>query len=171
MTMMTKQSPPAQQVERINHPAHYGGADNPHEPIKVIRHYKLNFELGCVIKYVLRAPYKGAALEDLKKAAWYLQGEIAEHEKFATREAQALDATPTTTVDSSFISTMLRNLETRQNGLQEKPDESIKVEVSNGSHRTCQECIKPVEEADDALCDGCFKNRYGRDKVRSTPDQ
>lgn len=60
-----------------SHAAHYGGADNPHEAIKVIEHYNLGFCLGNAIKYVLRAPFKGAHLDDLKKARWYIDREIA----------------------------------------------------------------------------------------------
>lgn len=36
--------------------------------------------IGNVIKYVSRAPYKGAELEDLKKAKWYLEREIKKHD-------------------------------------------------------------------------------------------
>lgn len=62
--------------EAIDHPKHYGGADNPYEAIKVIEAWELGFHLGNVIKYVSRAGKKGSDLEDLKKAAWYLQREI-----------------------------------------------------------------------------------------------
>jgi hypothetical protein len=65
--------------EMVNHPAHYGG-DNPMEVIKIIDHYKLPFSLGNTIKYVLRSDSKGNKLEDLKKAAWYLQHEITKLE-------------------------------------------------------------------------------------------
>lgn len=53
-------------------PQHYGGDFNPHEPVKVIEYYSLKFHLGNVIKYILRSPFKNAELQDLKKAAWYL---------------------------------------------------------------------------------------------------
>jgi hypothetical protein len=66
---------PQETKDMVNHPAHYGG-DNPMEVIKIINHYNLNFELGNVAKYVLRSDKKGNKLEDLKKAAWYLQHEI-----------------------------------------------------------------------------------------------
>lgn len=62
--------------EAISHPAHYGGADNPYEAIKVIEAWELNFHLGNVVKYVSRAGKKGSELEDLQKAQWYLQREI-----------------------------------------------------------------------------------------------
>jgi hypothetical protein len=65
--------------ERIDHPAHYGGADNPYEAIKVIEAWKLGFNLGNAIKYVSRAGRKDPAkhIEDLEKARWYLDREIA----------------------------------------------------------------------------------------------
>jgi hypothetical protein len=52
----------------------YGGKNNTFEPIKIINNYNLNFNLGNVIKYVLRD--KGSKLEDLKKAVDYLKNEI-----------------------------------------------------------------------------------------------
>lgn len=61
----------------VNHPAHYGGADNPYEAIRVIEAWKLGFCLGNTIKYISRAGKKGSAIEDLKKARWYLDREIA----------------------------------------------------------------------------------------------
>jgi len=58
----------------VNHPSHYGGADNLYEAIKVIEAWKLGFHLGNVVKYISRAGKKhDRVLEDLKKAAWYLQ--------------------------------------------------------------------------------------------------
>lgn len=63
--------------EAVNHPAHYGGADNPYEAIKVIEAWKLGFCLGNTIKYIARAEHKDSPVEDLEKAMWYLQREIA----------------------------------------------------------------------------------------------
>jgi Protein of unknwon function (DUF3310) len=65
----------------VNHPAHYGGADDPYEAIKVVEAWALNFHLGTVLKYLCRAGKKGNALEDLKKAKWYLDREISNREK------------------------------------------------------------------------------------------
>jgi len=59
----------------VNHPSHYGG-DTVYEAIKVIEAWQLGFCLGNTVKYIARAGKKGAALEDLKKAAWYLNHEI-----------------------------------------------------------------------------------------------
>jgi len=70
-------------AEKVNHPAHYGGADNPYEAIKVIEAWGLGFCLGNTVKYISRAGKKDAAaeVEDLKKARWYLDREIQQREK------------------------------------------------------------------------------------------
>jgi len=44
------------------------------ECIDVVEH--MGFNLGNAIKYIWRADEKGAAVEDLRKAAWYIQREI-----------------------------------------------------------------------------------------------
>lgn len=64
------------ETEQVDHPAHYGGADNPYEAVKVIAAHNLDFFLGSVIQYVLRSDKKGNTLQDLKKAAWYLNKKI-----------------------------------------------------------------------------------------------
>lgn len=65
--------PPA---EAVDHPAHYNAHPSGIECIDVVRH--MNFNLGNVVKYLWRAGEKDPAkhLEDLKKAAWYLNDEI-----------------------------------------------------------------------------------------------
>ena len=69
--------------ENVNHPAHYGGADNPYEAIKVIEAWGLGFCLGNAVKYISRAGKKDPAkeIEDLEKAVWYLQREIEKLKK------------------------------------------------------------------------------------------
>ena len=73
--------------ERVNHPPHYGGAENPYEAIKVIEAWGLGFCLGNTVKYIARAGkkdverlngagVKAKTLEDLEKARWYLNREI-----------------------------------------------------------------------------------------------
>ena len=59
--------------EQVNHPSHYQQGI---EPIEVIESWDLNFNLGNVIKYTLRAPYKENMVQDLEKAKWYLEREI-----------------------------------------------------------------------------------------------
>lgn len=58
---------------QVSHPAHY--TQFPVEVIEITEH--LNFCLGNVVKYVCRANFKGNKLQDLEKAKWYLEREIA----------------------------------------------------------------------------------------------
>jgi hypothetical protein len=68
-------------ADQVNHPEHYGGEDNPYEAIKVIEAWRLGFNLGNAVKYISRAGKKDAALQDLKKARWYLDREISNLER------------------------------------------------------------------------------------------
>jgi hypothetical protein len=69
-------------TDNVNYPDHYTSGKI--EVIDFIDDKELNFNLGNVIKYVSRAGRKKSkgksdeakALEDLKKAAWYLNHEI-----------------------------------------------------------------------------------------------
>ena len=65
----------------VNHPAHYGGRDNPYEAIKIIEALGLGFHIGNCIKYLVRADHKGNALEDCRKARWYLDRHIQNLER------------------------------------------------------------------------------------------
>lgn len=71
------------ETEKVNHPSHYGGDENPFEAIKVIENWNLDFHLGNVLKYVSRAGKKNkdTELQDLKKALWYLKRKIENLEK------------------------------------------------------------------------------------------
>jgi hypothetical protein len=59
----------------VNHPEHYktGGI----ETIDFIEAKKLNYNLGNAVKYITRADHKGDRLQDLQKAQWYINREIA----------------------------------------------------------------------------------------------
>lgn len=67
---------PDDDEETVHHPSHYGG-DTVYEAIKVIEAWGLNFNTGNAAKYIARAGKKSDYLEDLKKARWYLDREIA----------------------------------------------------------------------------------------------
>jgi len=62
--------------EKVNHPNHYGGENNPYEAIKVIEAWDLGFNLGNTVKYISRVGKKINTLEDLEKASWYINREI-----------------------------------------------------------------------------------------------
>lgn len=59
-------------------PSHYQRYDP--EPITAIEGWGLNFALGNVVKYIVRAKHKGEELRDLRKAQWYLSRHIAVRE-------------------------------------------------------------------------------------------
>lgn len=71
-------------AETVNHPDHYGG-DNVYEVIKVLEAWGLNenARLWNAVKYIARAGKKDPSktLEDLMKARFYLDREIAELSK------------------------------------------------------------------------------------------
>ena len=62
-------------TDNVNHPAHYkvGGI----ETIDFIEAKGFGYNLGNVVKYLARAEHKGNRREDLAKARWYLNREIA----------------------------------------------------------------------------------------------
>lgn len=63
-------------VDTVNHPPHYTEHPSGIECITITRH--MNFNLGNVVKYIWRAGLKDEKIpvEDLQKAAWYLNDEI-----------------------------------------------------------------------------------------------
>ena len=62
-------------MSNVEHPAHYAEGRK-YEPIDVINDWGLDFDLGNVVKYISRAGRKGSMIEDLEKAAVYLNDEI-----------------------------------------------------------------------------------------------
>jgi Protein of unknwon function (DUF3310) len=60
-------------------PQHYKSHPSGIECIEIAEHF--SFCLGNVLKYVWRVGMKGNVLENLKKARWYLDREIANQEK------------------------------------------------------------------------------------------
>ena len=61
---------------QVDHPSHYQ-SESGIEVIDVIESFNLSFSLGNTIKYILRAGKKDAMIQELKKAKWYLDREIA----------------------------------------------------------------------------------------------
>lgn len=58
----------------VNHPKHYNAHPSGVECIAITRH--MSFNIGNAMKYLWRADEKGAPIEDLKKAIWYINDEI-----------------------------------------------------------------------------------------------
>lgn len=61
-------------VETVNHPPHYNSHPSGIECITVVEH--MTFNVGNAIKYLWRADHKADTVEDLRKAAWYIDREI-----------------------------------------------------------------------------------------------
>ncbi len=58
----------------VDHPPHYTSHPSGIECIQITEH--MGFNLGNAVKYIWRADLKGDAIEDLRKALWYVQREI-----------------------------------------------------------------------------------------------
>lgn len=89
------------EFETVNHPKHYTSHPSGVECIEIVRH--MSFNVGNAIKYLWRAglktpehpafymgtpsgvkrmPIDPKHIEDLKKAAWYINDEITRLEKY-----------------------------------------------------------------------------------------
>lgn len=76
--------------DNINNPKHYTSHPSGVECIQITEH--MSFNLGNAIKYLWRADEKGAPIEDLKKAAWYINREIERRDRISpipTNQPQA----------------------------------------------------------------------------------
>ncbi len=69
-------------ADPVGHPAHYTSHPSGVECITITEH--MGFNLGNAFKYIWRADLKSDALEDLRKAAWYVDREIARRETWPT---------------------------------------------------------------------------------------
>jgi hypothetical protein len=58
----------------VEHPTHYTSHPSGIECIQITEH--MNFCVGNAIKYLWRDGLKGNAIDDLKKARWYIDREI-----------------------------------------------------------------------------------------------
>jgi len=64
----------------VNHPPHYTQHPSGVECIEITEH--MGFTLGNAMKYIWRADLKNG-IEDLQKAKWYIEREIARRERNA----------------------------------------------------------------------------------------
>lgn len=77
------QDDPSASLEDPINPSHYRRHPSGVECIDITRH--MNFNVGNAVKYIWRAGQKGDAIEDLKKAQWYLNDEIVRLERMRDR--------------------------------------------------------------------------------------
>lgn len=75
--------------DMVNHPSHY--TDGNIEVIDFIEDKKLNYHRGNAVKYICRAGKKDPEkeVEDLQKAAWYINREIQRLEAQKQKDARA----------------------------------------------------------------------------------
>lgn len=66
-------------TDMINHPPHYTDHPSGVECIAITEH--MPFCIGNAVKYLWRAGLKGDALDDLRKARWYVDREISRRER------------------------------------------------------------------------------------------
>lgn len=71
-------TPAGPDVDMVNQPPHYTSHPSGVECIQITEHF--GFCVGSAIKYLWRAGLKGDAVEDLQKARWYINREIARRE-------------------------------------------------------------------------------------------
>lgn len=62
----------------VNHPSHYTSHPSGIECIQITEH--MGFNLGNALKYIWRCDLKKDAIEDLKKARFYIERELARRE-------------------------------------------------------------------------------------------
>lgn len=74
--------------DAVNNPKHYNSHPSGIECIAVVEH--MNFNVGDAVKYLWRAGLKSpGAVEDLKKAAWYIAREVARLEAETTEKMRS----------------------------------------------------------------------------------
>lgn len=68
----------------VNHPKHYTAHPSGVECIQITEH--MGFNLGNAVKYIWRADLKhDTPIQDLEKARWYIDREIAKRRAAATQ--------------------------------------------------------------------------------------
>lgn len=77
----------SQPIDEVNHPTHY--TQGPVEAVEVIEAAitdPVSYHHATVLKYLLRARFKGAMIQDMKKARWHLDRAIGILEKEGNTE-------------------------------------------------------------------------------------
>ena len=65
-------------TDPVNHPSHYTNHPSGIECIEITEH--MSFNLGNALKYIWRCDLKNDAIEDLKKAQFYIERELKKRE-------------------------------------------------------------------------------------------
>jgi hypothetical protein len=156
-------------TDDVNNPSHYNKQGI--EVIDVIEAYATDFRLANVLKYVCRCEYKGTKLQDLEKAAWYLNRTI--QDLYATADCAEWEADPAnadwTGIDRGVSDWTLDDIEVRPvtpedlelaltalrlNKLRDTPEECLPVD----EWRTKDGGFSPDEMVEMALEDESWMN-------------
>jgi hypothetical protein len=70
-----------QQFDPVNKPKHYNSHPSGIEVINITRY--MSFDLGNATKYIMRCDLKSDAIEDLKKAIWYINDALFYFPKYS----------------------------------------------------------------------------------------
>ena len=95
--------------DSVNHPSHYTKHPSGVECIQITEH--MNFNLGNAVKYLWRAEEKGAPVQDLEKAKWYILREINERALQANAPPRPVDVSKLAEEDMKIRQTSLQLLE------------------------------------------------------------
>lgn len=122
--------------KNVDHPSHYGGADNPYEAIKVLREWQLDKDayLWNVGKYLSRAGHKdgNSQLQDLAKARWYLNYKIRlleEQQKITESVVNTLKKVPNEVTDK-LTTIPKKDINDYSYNLVYRPDDSFKEKLA-----------------------------------------
>jgi len=73
-------------TDNIDHPKHYTEHPSGVECIQITEH--MGFNLGNALKYIWRCDLKGDAIEDLRKAIWYINREIEKRDHLMLKQVR-----------------------------------------------------------------------------------
>lgn len=94
--------------DQVNHPSHYNSNASGIETIEVAR--KMDFDLGNAWKYLSRFRFKYKPVEDLHKAAWYLN-DYVEHNELVTCSDVGYNISPTVLItDEEFCKNIYKTI-------------------------------------------------------------
>jgi hypothetical protein len=74
------------QPDPVEHPAHYTMHPSGIECIQITEH--MGFNLGNALKYIWRCDLKKDAVEDLRKAMWYINRELEKRHEVKETDCQ-----------------------------------------------------------------------------------
>jgi TPR repeat protein len=140
-------------TDKINHPPHYTAHPSGVECIQITEHF--SFNVGNAIKYLWRADEKGAPLDDLKKAGWYIEREITRR----INEANTTKSVSSTSSADARRQYEMGNMAYSGDGMPQDREQAIEwwtLSARQGNaeaQRALDACTPPAAEIDVRLAD------------------